>query len=171
MEYRALGADIYSHTEKRVDEGNAVRALRFNCLCYFSNIGDVRGQFHDKRLGCRRSHRLCYGSRALAGNAPCRAACLDIRAGDVQFYHVNVGAVQSLRRRDVVVNSSARNVRDDNVALLLEGREIVVDEAVNADILESHGVQNSTRCFRNSRGNITHFRLYCHSLAGNSPQP
>jgi len=96
---------------------------------------------------------------------------LSVRAGDVQLYHVDVRYIKRLRSRDVVVDCGARNVRDDDIALLFQRREVILDEAVNADVLKSHGIQYAGGSLSYSRRNVSHLRHDGHSLAGDTAEP
>ena len=140
MQDRPSCSYINSHTEQSVYQRNAVCALSLNSLCDFCDIRYIRSQLYDNGLLCSISYRSCNACRTLAGNAPCSAALLYVRAGNVQLYHINIGSVQLFCNSYIIVNYRTCDICDNHSILRSESGQIVIYKLVNTGILKSDGV-------------------------------
>ena len=167
---RTLGTNVNPHAQQGIDEGNGICSGSFHCLCNFGDIGYIwRELDHQRLFGCLPNSRS-NAFRRVAVYAERSTALFHVRAGDVQFNHVDIGLVEPFCNRDTFFNGRAGNVGKNYRVLGQQVRQFPVNKGINARILQADRVQHARRCFCNSRGGVARTGRNGRSLGGDTAQ-
>ena len=143
--------DVDAHAEQGVDERERVRAGRLGRTGDLGNVGHIRGQLDDERLFrlclCRRNDLLDHFRLRAEGHA----AAFYVRAGDVHLDEVDVRVRDLFDHALVFLDRVARDVGDDLRVVLTQEGDLLLDDAVDARVLQADAVENALRGLRDAR--------------------
>ncbi len=116
----------------------------FCCLCNLCNICYVWSQFHNNRLFC---DFLICGQLLLHALHPVRKAkesCIDIRAGNVDFHHIDRFIRKAFYHFKILFRCMSADIHNDLGIIVFQIRNISFTEQIDSRILKSYGVQHAS---------------------------
>ena len=105
---------------------------------------------------------------AFAGRAELYAAFLDIRTGNVQFNHVNIGIGKNFRHTAVIFLCTARYIGNGHCILLFQPREVFFNKMLYTRILQTDCIQHTHRGFCNTGRRIAGTFIQSRTFTGNT---
>ena len=141
----AIARNVLTSDTASAPASSAARANEATSVTFGVSFG-MSGRLRD----------LAHGAgdvvRAVQAAAELNAAFLDVRARDVQLDGRDALVIrQDARDLRVLVERGAADVDDDARAALAQQRQLLADEAVDADALQADGVEHAGRRLGDAR--------------------
>ena len=119
------------------------------------HIGYVRRQLRNERQARDAANGADNIARADEAAAELNAAFLDVGARDVELDRGDaVGVGQDARNLDVLLECRPADVDEDRRTTRPQFGQMLLDEPVDADSLETNGIQHPRRRFDDARGRM-----------------
>ena len=95
---------------------------------------------------------------------------MHVWAGNIHFQQMHARARQPFGHLHILFHARARDVGDHGDVFGQQPRQVVLDEALHAGVLQADAVEHAAWRFRNARRRVAHARQQAQSLDGNAAQ-
>ena len=167
-----FGLQINAHSQKGVDQADAVGSRFFAGLCDGNNIGNIGGKFDNNGFCGDGLNGFGHFCRRFGGGSEGHASAVDVGAGhvDLQPAHL-VAFVQLFAGGGVIGDGKSADVGHDGLMkTFCKLGQFFADHLIHAGVLKTDGVDHACGAFGNAGGGVAEAGLQGGSLEGEGPQ-